>query len=347
MVDFENASLDIMSIHEVGNSSMEIPAFYSNEPVLTEDPELKENLENYFFSPFKSPEFFNFRLEEEHELNGVYNSISMIFQSPDIFHEQSIELAKILLKASEDERIKKGYLFVAFFSGVLVNDEETNAVGIFKTENPKKFLKIKQNQEIFSIENHTGLITEKIERGCLVFDVEPNNGFLVTAIDKSNKLMEPQYWKSMFLNIKSCADDYHFTHNFLDAAKTFVTNQLPEEFDVSKTDKIDFLNRSIEYFKSNDQFNEDNFNEKVFENPGIIESFNNFKQDYLQENELDFANEFEISPPAVKKQSRIFKSVLKLDKNFHIYIHGNKDLIERGEDATGRKYYKIYYEKEN
>ncbi len=42
-----------------------------------------------------------------------------------------------------------------------------------------------------------------------------------------------------------------------------------------------------------------------------------------------------------------FKSVLKLDKNFHIYIHGDKELIEKGyDDAVGKKFYKIYYDEE-
>jgi hypothetical protein len=50
---------------------------------------------------------------------------------------------------------------------------------------------------------------------------------------------------------------------------------------------------------------------------------------------------------AVKKQERIFKSVLKLDKNFHIYIHGDRELIEQGMDADGRKFYKIYFEEES
>ena len=53
-----------------------------------------------------------------------------------------------------------------------------------------------------------------------------------------------------------------------------------------------------------------------------------------------------ISAPAVKKQAKIFKSVLKLDKNFHIYIHGNREMIEQGVEKDGRKFYKIYFEKE-
>jgi hypothetical protein len=58
-------------------------------------------------------------------------------------------------------------------------------------------------------------------------------------------------------------------------------------------------------------------------------------------------NEFEISPHAVKKQARVFKSVIKLDKNFHIYIHGDRQLIEKGyDDALQKHYYKIYFEQE-
>ena len=57
-------------------------------------------------------------------------------------------------------------------------------------------------------------------------------------------------------------------------------------------------------------------------------------------------SEFDISNKAVKNQARVFKSILKLDKNFHIYIHGNKELIEKGTESDGRKYYKIYYDQE-
>jgi hypothetical protein len=41
----------------------------------------------------------------------------------------------------------------------------------------------------------------------------------------------------------------------------------------------------------------------------------------------------------------VLKSVIKLDKNVHIYIHGNRDVVEQGEDGKG-KYYKIYYKEE-
>ena len=56
-------------------------------------------------------------------------------------------------------------------------------------------------------------------------------------------------------------------------------------------------------------------------------------------------DEFGISDSAVKKQARSYKSVIKLDRNFHIYVHGNRNLLEQGEDEKG-KFYKVYYEEE-
>ena len=37
------------------------------------------------------------------------------------------------------------------------------------------------------------------------------------------------------------------------------------------------------------------------------------------------------------------KDIIKLDKNFHIYIHGSTDKIELGESKTKGKWIKLYY----
>ncbi len=67
----------------------------------------------------------------------------------------------------------------------------------------------------------------------------------------------------------------------------------------------------------------------------------------MDDNDINVSGNFEISVQAVKKQARVFKSILKLDKNFHIYIHGDRNLIEQGEEKDGRKYNKIYYKDES
>jgi hypothetical protein len=121
---------------------------------------------------------------------------------------------------------------------------------------------------------------------------------------------------------------------------------MPEEFPVGKTEALEFLSRSMDYFKSNENFDKQEFAESVFEDDRMIDSFIKYGEDYCKHNELPNADQFEINDTAVKKQARVYKSVLKLDKNFHIYIHGNRELIEKGTEPDGRKFYKIYFNHE-
>lgn len=53
---------------------------------------------------------------------------------------------------------------------------------------------------------------------------------------------------------------------------------------------------------------------------------------YETDNNMELPNEFTVSDYAVKDEKKYFKHVLKLDKNFHVYIHGEKKYIRKGYD---------------
>ena len=148
-----------------------------------------------------------------------------------------------------------------------------------------------------------------------------------------------------FLRVRQRKDEYYNTNNIMALAKNFVAKELPKEFDVSKADQAELLNKTTQFFKENDSFNMYEFANEVIGQPEVIESFNRYKDVYQQDRDIEIAENFTISDSAVKKQARAFKSVIKLDKNFHIYIHGDRKLIEQGEDNKG-KYYKVYYNQE-
>ncbi len=84
---------------------------------------------------------------------------------------------------------------------------------------------------------------------------------------------------------------------------------------------------------------------EVLQDESVIESFSNFKSDYEQDMQISISEDFPINNQAVKKQQRHFKSIIKLDKNFHIYIHGDRKMIETGQDDKG-KFYRLYFEQE-
>jgi hypothetical protein len=176
----------------------------------------------------------------------------------------------------------------------------------------------------------------------ILFTEEPYTVFII-----DNTSNETDYWQNEFIKVKLRQDYVNSTNQFLSLTKSFVTQQFPSEFATTKAGQIDLLNRSVEYFKNHENFQKQNFEQEVFQESEVIKSFQTFDSKYRQDNEINIANDFAISSQVVKKQAKFFKSVLKLDKNFHIYIHGDNELIKQGVDSDGRKYYKIYFESES
>ena len=76
-------------------------------------------------------------------------------------------------------------------------------------------------------------------------------------------------------------------------------------------------------------------------------SFGEYMDSYMAKHGLEMPDNFAISESAVKKSSRSMKSVIKLDKNFHIYVHGGEGLIKKGYDeATGMEFYQLFFKNE-
>ena len=104
------------------------------------------------------------------------------------------------------------------------------------------------------------------------------------------------------------------------------------------------LNKSASYFKERDKFNVKEFEKEVMVEPELIKAFKDYRKDFTERLDLTAIDEFDVSQTAVKKNQKYMRSVVKLDKNFHIYIHGRHDYVERGYDETqGLKYYKLFY----
>jgi len=345
-LDFTQVVLQQLITHHVGNKLRDEKYILSSDSTTIED-ETKNFLLKYFLLPVKAEEFYSFTHPVKLELNDIYSVVENVFSSQHLFIPSSQNIAKLLYEQSMHPKIREGELNVAYFSNVVLDDEIVDAIGIFKSETNVPFIKMKNINSKFNINHDYGFEIKGMDKGCIIFNTYKQDGYKILIIDNTNKSAEAQYWKDDFLKVKPIANEFHQTNQFLGIAKSFVTQQLSEEFDVSKADKIDLLNRSVEYFKTHQSFDKKEFEQDVFHDSGMLDSFRNFDSTYRVENEIELTDKFEISPQAVKKQVRVFKSVLKLDKNFHIYIHGHSDLIEQGIEKDGRKFYKIYFQQES
>ena len=349
MVTFFEASLEQLSVHRVGNKLRNEFYSLSDQTLKIEDEVLRQLLMKYFLSPFeRANEVYRFtHSSEDLNLNELFHFSSMIFSDQGIFHELSGKITRYLYDISNHPKIRSGELYIAFFKDLLLEGELTDAIGIFKSETKESYLKVNSENGGFVLSYEEDAINiQKLDKGCLIFNTETEEGFKVMVIDQTNRT-DAAYWKDEFLQLNIRNDSFNKTNTALGVYKNFVTNKIDEDFEISKADKIDLLNRSMKYFKEKESFDIGEFSEEVIVNPKAIESFKNFSREYSEEFDAGLEQPFEISGAAVKKQARVFKSVLKLDKNFHIYIHGNKDLIEKGFDEDrSLNYYKVYYKEE-
>lgn len=331
-------------VHKVGNRVNQESLVLSQQP-LELGEEMTELLEDFFLKSFKSEEQYRFYSETYLTNNSVYSSVSEIFEDQSRFTYETENIAQHLYDITENPRVQAGELFVVYFEGEENNDgTKIDSIGIFKTENKNAFLKIFPQGETFDIEKDYGIGLSKLDKGALIYNSSKESGFAVSVVD-NNKNGDADYWFENFLKVKQRDDEYFHTQETLSVYKDFITKQLPQEFEVSKADQADFLNKSINFFKEKETFDYEEFTQEVLEDQNVIESFSNFKSDYEQEMQVSISEDFAISEAAVKKMSRGFKSVIKLDKNFHIYVHGDRKLLETGQDEKG-KYYRLYFEEE-
>ena len=347
MLFVDEISIGSLVLHKVGNKSQEEGIRFAAAPMKVGEA-VQSLLLQYFLSPFKSEEYFNLTHESDITLNEVYTYVSQIFDQPETFYEQSVNLARHLYEMSIHPKIKNGELYVVLLHDCNVDGEQVDAIGLFKSESKETFLKVYPTSDSFEIEYEDGININKLDKGCLIFNTERENGYLVSVVDSVRQSGEAMYWRDNFLNITQRNDTFHQTEQCLDMCRQFVTERLPENFNVDKVDQADILNKSVTFFKENTEFSFDDFASQVIAQPEVIQSFRDFREEYQDDRDIKLDEQFEISASAVKKQVKVFKSVLKLDKNFHIYVHGNRQLIEKGyDDEQDMNYYRIFFKDES
>jgi len=254
-------------------------------------------------------------------------------------------LAKLLYEHSTNPRTKGGEFYVCYFKDLIVKGERYDAVGLFKSENKDTFLKVSPKNENFELETLQGINLNKVDKGCIIYNTTKEQGYLISIIDGTSRA-ETSYWMDDFLQVRQRQDEYFETQETLTLYKEFITKQLPQEFEISRADQVDLLNKSLTFFKEKEEFKMEEFAGEVLADDEVINSFNTFKTQYEDERDYVLSDDFAINDAAVKKNARLLKSIIKLDKNFHIYVHGDRKKLQQGQDENG-KYYILYFEEEN
>jgi hypothetical protein len=334
MTGIDSVHLEQVIVHKVGNPTRGEELKLSANPLTLNDGIVRSMLTKYFLAPFNEQEQYHFTHMSDVGLNEVYHYVSEIFANPKKFTEHSVLLANFLYNKSTHARVKEGELYVVHFRDVPFENEFREAIGIFKSESKETFLKVFPHGQSWEVVAEDGVNINKLDKGCLVFKQDRADGYRVCVVDNTNKNNDAQYWINDFLQVQPISNSYHHTNDMLGMCKLFIHNEMSEKFEVNKSEQIDMLNRSMEYFKTNDQFQFEEFAKEVIHHEDVIDAFAQYKQTYEVAKQVQMEDSFDINLTAVKK--------------FHVYIHGRRDLIEKGYDEMkGKHFYTIYFDEES
>jgi len=200
------------------------------------------------------------------------------------------------------------------------------------------FLDVKNDNNKMIIHGVDGINVKKINNMAIIVDMGEEKPPVVFI--KTKRKEDIVYWQERFLNIKAADEHYHNTDLALNECKKYI---LKEE-NYSNTEKLGFLNKTLDYFRNEDEFQVDHYIETVFDQADATQ------KDIL----VNAVKPYEtvISDSALEKAEKKYKRKIKLDSNIEIqvniqHIDQIDELIEVGYDeATNRKFYKIYFQDE-
>lgn len=354
MFDFSGVQMSNVVVHKVGNKSREEGFVVSPAVYDLTDGNLEDMLLKYFLSPFKEKVLYKFHHEADIHLNELYMYASSIFIHPETFYEQSVNIVKHLYESSGHPQIKGGEFYVAYFADCVLNGENVDAIGVFKTENKENYLKVTHHYNEFLLGADAGINIKKLDKGCIIFNAASIDGYRLAIVDNVNKSSgEALYWKDDFLRITDVQDEHFQTKNCLDMCRDFTENIYGPVFKADKKDQVVFMNEAIAYFDNNKEFRLNDFVDTVIKQPEIAEQFKEHKYLYEINQGIDAQETFDISNQAVKTAKKKFKSLIKLDTEIEIKLkaaaaeQGELEFIERGYDEIkGMHYYKVYFNAE-
>ncbi len=345
MINLFNAHIESLSIHRVGNKSRAEAIFLSSQPYTLKD-EIVPLIKEYFFKPFRDKEenYYQFAHEVDLDYNDMYKMASELFANPMNAHDISKEITKHLFEQSNHPHIKNGDVYVAYINNVTIDNTPVDMIGIFKSEIQSDFLQLSENGDNLEMVLQQGINLNRLDKGVLIFNYKKDEGYKILTVD-SNRY-DARYWLEHFLSVDLFQDENFITKKYLKFCQDFAKDVvLPAE---DKKEEVMFMNRSVNYFAKNDQFEETNFLNEVLDNPDLIPEFKNYKVDKGEKYSIEDVTNFPIANAAVSDARKKIKNVINLDTNIQIKLdfinpESAEKFVEKGWDEEKQMYYYLVY----
>ena len=345
MINLFNTHIESLSVHRVGNKSRSEAIFLSEKPYSPSD-EIVPLLKEYFFKPFRDKEenYFQFAHDVHLDYHDMYNFATEIFTNPETVHEVSKKITKHLFEQSNHPHIKNGEVYVAYLTHLSIDNNPVDAIGIFKSEIKTDFLQFEEKEANIEVMLQQGINLNKLDKGCIIFNYKKEDGYKILTI-YSNRY-DARYWLEHFLSVDAFQDENFMTKKYMKFVQDFAKDVvLPAE---DKKQEVMFMNRAINHFAKNDEFEETKFLNEVIDNPDLIPEFKNYKVEKAPKYSIEDVTSFPIANAAVTDARKKIKNVINLDTNIQIKMdfinpESAEKFVEKGWDEEKQMYYYLVY----
>lgn len=333
MLEVVDSQLSQYALHYVGDGTLLTDEVYER-PAL----EMEAALTQLAFGKIELEQQYEFFHETSLDHHEIYNYVQAIFADRRNFLVQSKHIATHLAASSNHPGIKSGELFIGLFDNCLWNNEKKTVLSIVKVEDKELFLDVKQEAGKLAMSGVDGINVKRAYNCVIVVDLGAEVAPAVFI--KTKKKEDVVYWQERFLKVKVSDESYYNTNQALIQCKKFILKE--ESF--SNPEKLDYLNKTLEFFRQEEEFALGNYIDKVFEQVEDVQ------KDVLTQTIKPY--ETMISDSAIAKVEKTYKRKIKLDDRVEIQVSVQdaediSRIVEVGYDElTKRKFYKIYFDEE-
>lgn len=352
MFHFAEARIRKMTVNIVGNKLRDEGFLLSENVQDIGSGELQELLYRYFTASFKDEANHKFYHDVDLSFNEIYSYVSNIFAriDEDGFVEMSHNISRYLYENSLHPRIKKREVYIVHFENCYLDEKYVEAVGIFLSENKDFYLRVNPQLRGVTLDYETGTNVNKLDKGCIVFNVDREQGYRVAIVDIANRGQDAHYWRDRFLKVEEREIPTVFTGNLVKFVSSFANSEDREDGD--RTRSMQLQNDALNYLRSNQQFDLQAFANEVLEE-NEIGRFLEQRAAYEESRKVTIGDNFTIEPKVVEREIKKVKFKLILDRKIEVRFldlipkESYEELIDKGYDEVrGKKFLRIFYSNE-
>lgn len=358
-IRYNSALVSGIVLAKIGNPLRDEPLQTSREVFHVEE-EYAALLTSIFLKPFRNlvgHRFSHHSSLDQHEMNTLSKAI---FAEEDGLLAKGCDIAKRLYSKSNHPNIKSGDLCISLIQGMEFDGQMVKGLCILKSESVTPFLSISAQEGDLKLHTEEGINPEKIDKGCLIFDVHDEQGYYVLTFDRNSG--ESRFWMRDFLGVKVVTDASYLTKSYADMAVSFLEKEQKGQEVVEGGDEGSAppwqgcvaAREALDFFEKRDSFDLKEFEEEVLKSPEVVAKFAEHRQKVEEESGQPLESKFAISKKDLGKVKKKIGAVMKLDHGVEIHLKSNfllepnNPVIERGFDEGRKmKFVKVFYHEES